>query len=112
MVKKRLGIFAAAAMAISLGVASPAHADPATDFLAHVSEYGFNVGAQGADMEIMLANAATICGYLHFGFTPEQARRYIHYQYPDATPQQLAGFVEAAQTTFCGPLFAPVTTGW
>lgn len=95
----------------SLGGAPQAHADAGSDFLAKVSEYGFDVGAQGEDVYI-LAHAATLCGYLHHGFSPEQASMYIHYQYPDATPQQLAGFAEAAQTTLCEAVTGLIQPAW
>ncbi|MGH3969771.1 MAG: DUF732 domain-containing protein [Mycobacterium sp.] len=119
MATKRLGI-AAAVMVTSLVVAVPAHADPDNDFhvepgdefLAMLSEEGLDVGHSGADVQLTLASAEMVCHLLHYDFTAEDAGRYVGYQFPKATPQQLAGFVEAAQTKLCPLAYAPVYPGW
>jgi hypothetical protein len=119
MAKNRLGI-AAAVMSISLVGVGPAHADPSNElhvepsdeFLAMLSEEGLDAGHSGADVQLTLASGEMVCHILHYGFTAEDARRYVGYQFPKATPQQLAGFVKAAQTKLCPLAYTPVYPGW
>jgi hypothetical protein len=104
----RTGMFTAVAISTSLLVAVPANADPGTDFLTMVSAAGLNVGDTPADVEITLSTGDEICNVLHDGYSPQEAARQVHYRFPNATPQQAAGFVDAAQAKLCGPLFAPM----
>jgi Protein of unknown function (DUF732) len=103
------GLFAVAAVSTSLVVAVPAQADPGTDFLTMVSGLGLNVGETPADVQQTLAAAVAICDVLFYGFTPEVASRQVHYVFPNATPQQAAGFVDAAnRSKLCEQDMAPL----
>lgn len=107
--RSRLGISAALlASGLSLPFAVPAQADASDDFLEVLSTSGFDVGESGTDVAFALAAATSICALFHWGFTAEDAKADIVYEFPDATPQQLAAFVEAAQSTLCEVAYAPV----
>lgn len=108
----RSGILAAVTVSICLTSAPLAHADPASEFLAQLSEHGFDTETSGTDTQILLANGETVCSFVHYGRTPEQARRYLSYQYPDNTPEQLVAFVDAAQATLCEANYAPPLPRW
>lgn len=105
MSKTRIGMFAATVMSTSLVIAVPAHADNGSDFLAMVSGEGLNVGDTPADIELTLAKGDQICHLIHIGYTPEVAGRQIKYEFPNATAQQVAGFVDAAQAKLCPQSF-------
>ena len=94
-------MLAAAVMSTSLVVALPAHADDGSDFVAIVSGEGINVGDTPEDTELTLTNGELVCHLLYYGFTPQDARRQVRYSLPNATPQQVAGFVDAAQAKLC-----------
>lgn len=101
-------MFAATVISTSLVVALPAHADAGADFLTMVSGEGLNVGDTSADVEITLATGAEICSVLHNGYSAQEAARQVHYVFPNATPEQAAGFVDAAQAKLCGPMYEPL----
>lgn len=109
--KLRIGVLAAAAVVTSLVGAVPAHADNASDFLAKVSEHGLNVGDTPPDMQATLAAGTEICQLLHYGYTPQVAGQQLPYVYPNATPEQIAGFVEAAQLYLCPQMETPLQPG-
>lgn len=111
MAKMRIGMLVAAGMATSLVVAVPAHADSASDFLAMVSGDGLNVGDTPADVQIALSTGNEICQLIHYGYTPQVAGRQVPYVFPNATPQQVAGFVQAAQAHLCAQLYTPLQPG-
>jgi hypothetical protein len=111
MAKMRLGMFAAAVVSTSLMVAVPAHADASSDFLARVSAEGINAGDTPADVQLTLATASEICQLIHFGYTPQLAGRQVKYMFPNATPQQTTGFVDAAQAKLCPELYTPLQPG-
>jgi Protein of unknown function (DUF732) len=111
MAKMRLGMFAAAVVSTSLMVAVPAHADASSDFLARVSAEGINAGDTPADVQLTLATASEICQLIHFGYTPQLAGRQVKYTFPNATPQQTTGFVDAAQAKLCPVLYTPLQPG-
>ncbi|AEF37798.1 hypothetical protein JDM601_3798 [Mycolicibacter sinensis] len=96
----------------SLLFAVPAPADPATDFLSTLRESGYDLGSTTYDEEMTLINASTACSLMHYDYTPEQARDYLRFQYPDVAPSQLAVLVSVAQQTLCGPQFTPVEHDW
>jgi Protein of unknown function (DUF732) len=101
MPRGRIGTFVAAVMSTSLVVASPAQADNSTDFLTTVSGEGLNVGDALPDVELTLTTATQVCRLLFLGFSPRDAGRMVPYRFPKASPQQVAGFVDAAQATLC-----------
>jgi Protein of unknown function (DUF732) len=105
MARTLIGIFAATVVSTTLVVAVPAHADNGSDFLAMVSGEGLNVGDTPADVELTLAKGDQICHLLHYGYTPEVAGRQVKYAFPNATAQQVAGFVDAAQAKLCAQSF-------
>jgi hypothetical protein len=108
----RIGMLVAAVMSTSLVVAVPAGADNASDFLAMVSERGINVGDTPADVELTLATGTEVCELIWHGYTPEVASRQVKYQFPNATSEQSAGFVEAAQARLCAQAFTtPLVPG-
>jgi hypothetical protein len=112
MVKMGIGTFAAAVMSSALAVAVPAHADSASDFLTLVSGQGFNVGDTPADVQLTLSMGVEVCHLIHEGYTPQVAGRQVPYMFPNATPQQIAGFVNAAQTSkLCARQFGPLQPG-
>jgi hypothetical protein len=111
MATMRIGVLAAAIMSTSLLVGAPAHADNGSDFLAMISALGLNPGDTPADVTLTLANATEICQLIHYGYTPEVAGRQVKYFYPNATAQQVSGFVSAAQATLCPQAFAPLEPG-
>src|SRR4051812_24912966 len=105
----RFGIgVAAMASVLSLALAAPASADASDDFLKMVSVSGFDVGSTGTDIAYTLSAATSVCALFHYGFTAQDARADIVYEFPNATPQQLAAFVEAAQATLCEIAYEPV----
>lgn len=107
--RTRLGIgMTAIAAAVMLAVAAPARADASDDFLNMVSASGFDVGDTGTDIAYTLSTATSVCTLFHYGFTAEDAQADIVYEFPHATPQQLAAFVEAAQATLCEVAYEPV----
>ena len=109
-VKVRVGLSAVALMPICLVAAVPANADAASDFLAALAEQGLNVGDTPVDVQLTLAAATEICQLiLYDGYTPAVASRQVHYLFPNATPEQSIGFVEAAQKSkLCTEQYAPV----
>ncbi|KBZ60983.1 hypothetical protein K875_03934 [Mycobacterium [tuberculosis] TKK-01-0051] len=111
MATMHIGMFAAAVISTSLVVGVPAHADAGSDFLAMVSAEGINVGDTPADVQVTLATAAEICELIHFGYTPQVAGRQVKYVFPNATPQQTASFVDAAQAKLCPAQFTPLQPG-
>jgi hypothetical protein len=111
MAKMGVATFITVAISASLVGAAPAHADSSTDFLTKVSSEGLNVGDTPPDVELTLETANTICQIIHAGFTPQEAGRQIPYVFPKATPQQVAGFVSAAQETLCVQEFTPLQPG-
>ena len=110
MVKMRIGLFAAAVLSTWFA-AVPAHADNASDFLTMVSGQGLNVGDTPADVQLTLATAVGVCHVIHEGYTPQVAGRQVPYVFPNATPQQVAGFVAAAQAKLCAQQFGPLQPG-
>jgi hypothetical protein len=111
MAKRRIGTFVAAVMLTPLVVAPPAQADNSSDFLTMISGEGINVGDTGADVQLTLSTAVEVCRILAFGATPQDAGRIVPYSFPNATPQQVAGFVAAAQSTMCAQVFTPLQPG-
>jgi hypothetical protein len=111
MAKGRIGTFVAAVMSTSLVVAPPAQADNSSDFLTRVSAEGLNVGDTPPDVELTLSTAVQVCRVMFFGLTPQDAGRMVPYRFPEATPQQIAGFVDAAQATMCAQIFTPLQQG-
>jgi hypothetical protein len=112
MAKMRIGTLAAAVMSTSLVVGVPAHADNGSDFLAMVSAEGLNAGDTPEDVIMTLADGAEICHIIdESGFTPEVAGRQVNYMFPKATPQQVAGFVAAAQAKLCPQLAVQLQPG-
>lgn len=111
MATKRVGTFVAAVMSTLLVVAPLAQADNSNDFLTMVSREGINVGDTPPDVEFTLATATEVCRIIYFGFTPQEAARMVPYRFPKATPQQVAGFVDAAQATLCTQQFTPLQPG-
>ncbi len=104
-------MFVAAVMSISLAVAPPAQADNSSDFLTMVSAEGLNVGDAPPDVELTLSTAEQVCRLMFFGFTPQDAGRMVRYRFPEATPQQVAGFVDAAQAKMCAQANTPLQPG-
>jgi hypothetical protein len=104
-------MLAAAVLMTSLVVAVPAHADNASDFLDLLSGDGVNVGDSPADVELTLTAGQLVCHLLHDGFTTQDANREMRYSFPDATPEQLAGIVEAAQAKLCAQAYTPLQPG-
>jgi hypothetical protein len=105
-------MLAAAVMSTSLVVGVPtAHADNAGDFLAMLSGEGINVGDTPADVQLTLATGELVCHLLQDGYTPQDADRQVRYGFPNATPQQIGGFVEAAQAKLCAQAYAPLQPG-
>ncbi len=104
-------MLAAAAASISLVVAAPAHADNASDFLAVVSGLGINVGDTPPDVSLTLAAGELVCQLLHYDSTPQEAGRNVLYTFPNATPQQVSGFVDAAQDKLCEQSYGPLQLG-
>jgi Protein of unknown function (DUF732) len=111
MAKRRIGTFVAAVMSASLVVAPPAQADNGSDFLTMVSSEGLNVGDRPPDVEFTLATAMEVCRVVAFGFTPQEAGRMVLRRFPKATPQQVGGFVDAAQATMCAQAYTPLQPG-
>lgn len=111
MPRVRIGVFAAAVIATSLAVVAPAHADTGSDFLAMVSGEGINAGDTPVDTGLTLSTGELVCDLLHYGYTPQVAGREVLYSFPNATPQQATGFVDAAQATLCVD-WAPRQSGW
>jgi hypothetical protein len=111
MTKMGIGTFVAVVISTSLVGAAPAHADASTDFLTKLSSVGLSPGDTPPDVEITLETANTICQIIHAGFTPQEAGRQIPYVFPKATPQQIAGFVSAAQETLCVQEYTPLQPG-
>jgi hypothetical protein len=111
MAKLRIGVLVVAAMVTSLVGAVPAQSDNASNFLAKVSEHGLNVGDTPADMQATLATGTEICQLLHYGYTPQVAGQQLPYVFPNATPEQIAGFVEAAQRYLCPQMETPLQPG-
>lgn len=109
--KLRMAMFAAAVVSTSLVVGMPAHADNGSDFLAILSGEGINVGDTPADVELTLSSGQLVCHLLHDGYTPQDAERDVRYAFPNATPQQLAGFVEAARAKLCAQAYTPLQPG-
>jgi Protein of unknown function (DUF732) len=113
MPKVRIGMLVAAVMSTSLAVATPAHADNGTDFLAMLSAEGFNVGDTPPDLELTLTAGTTVCLLLNHGQTPQEAGQVISAEYPNATSQQITGLVGAAQAKLCTQQTAPrQQAGW
>ena len=100
-----------AVMSLSLAIAPLAQADSSTDFLTTISGEGLNVGDSPADVELALGTAVQVCRILKLGDTPQEAGLVVPYRFPKATPEQVAGFVAAAQTTLCAQVFAPLEPG-
>jgi Protein of unknown function (DUF732) len=94
-------MFVAAVVLTPLLVAAPAQADASSDFLTLISGEGINAGDIGPDVQLTLSTAVEVCRLLSFGYTPQDAGRIIPYRFPNATPQQVAGFVGAARATLC-----------
>jgi hypothetical protein len=111
MMKMAIGAFIAVAISTLLLGAVPAHADASTDFLTRVSSEGLNVGDTPPDVQLTLETANTICQIIHAGFPPQEAGRQVPYVFPSATPQQVAGFVSAAQETLCVQAYTPLQSG-
>jgi hypothetical protein len=111
MAKRRIGTFVAAVMSTSLVVAPLAQADNSSDFLTMVSAQGLNVGDTSPDVQFTLSTAVQVCRVMFFGNTPQDAGRLVPYRFPDATPEQVAAFVYAAQTTMCAQLYTPLPPG-
>lgn len=111
MPKTQIGILAAVVVSTSLLLAAPARADSSDDFLAAVSALGIKAGDTGADVGITLDNGLTICDIIRMGYSPEVASHQVKYMYPDPTPQQVAGFVDAAQSTLCAWHETPLQSG-
>lgn len=105
MAKKRIGI-CVAVLSVPVLLATPAHADPGSEFLELVAATGLDVGPSITDRLFALATAESLCDLFHYGFTADDARDNIVYKYPNATPQQLAGFVSAAQSKLCAQAYA------
>ena len=103
--------FIAVAISTSLMGSAPAYADSSTDFLTKVSSEGLNVGDTPPDVQLTLETANTICQIIHYGYTPQEAGRQVPYVFPKATPQQVAGFVSAAQETLCVQAYTPLQPG-
>jgi hypothetical protein len=101
----------AMAVSTSLMGAAAAHADASTDFLTKVSGEGLSVGDTPPDVQLTLETANTICQIIHYGYTPQEAGRQVPYVFPKATPQQVAGFVSAAQETLCVQEYTPLQPG-
>lgn len=102
----------AAAFAALLASAPVATADPGNDFLAALAAQGFDAGELDADVQLTLSAGQRVCHFLHYGYTPADASMNLAYRYPNATPGQIAGFVQAAQDTLCGPAYTPVEPDW
>ncbi|GAB5015260.1 hypothetical protein MAHJHV65_18770 [Mycobacterium avium subsp. hominissuis] len=98
-------------LSASVVVAAPASADSGADFLAVVSETGINVGDSPADVVLTLSRGMLACRLLHYGYPTEVAIREVGYGFPDATPAQLVGFVDAAKATLCEPNFRQLNPG-
>jgi hypothetical protein len=96
-----VALLIAVAVSTSLIGSASAHADSSTDFLTKVASEGLNVGDTPPDVQLTLETANTICQIIHYGYTPQEAGRQVPYVFPKATPQQVAGFVSAAQETLC-----------
>jgi hypothetical protein len=111
MAKVRSRMFITAVVSTSLAVVVPAHADNGSDFLAIVSAEGINVGDAPPDVQVTLGAAEYVCHLLHYGFTPQEAGRQVHYTLPNLTPTQAAGFVDAAQAKLCAEAFGPLQPG-
>jgi hypothetical protein len=101
----------AVAVSTPLIGSAPACADSSTDFLTKVASEGLNVGDTPPDVQLTLETANTICQIIHYGYTPQEAGRQVPYVFPKATPQQVAGFVSAAQGTLCVQAYTPLETG-
>jgi Protein of unknown function (DUF732) len=101
----------AMAVSTSLMGAAAVHADASTDFLTKVSGEGLSVGDTPPDVQLTLETANTICQIIHYGYTPQEAGRQVPYVFPKATPQQVAGFVSAAQETLCVQEYTPLQPG-
>ena len=97
----QVGLFVAAVISTSLTVASPAHADDSSDFLARVSGEGIDVGDTPTDVQFTLSTGMEVCHVLYYGYTQQQAGLMVPYRFPNASARQVAGFVEAAQATLC-----------
>lgn len=105
-------IGAATALAsVSIGLATPADADSGADFLAVLSKTGINVGDSPADVVLTLSRGMLACRLLHYGYPTEVAIREVGYGFPDATPAQLASFVDAAKAKLCEPNFRQLNPG-
>ncbi|WP_368834390.1 DUF732 domain-containing protein [Mycobacterium intracellulare] len=111
MVMKEVAALTAALVFAPLATATPARADASTDFLTMVSNEGLNVGDTPPDVQITLDTANLICQIVHNGFTPQEAGRQVPYVFPHATPDQVAGFVTAAQATLCVQAYTPLQPG-
>lgn len=106
-----MGAFVAAVMSTSLVLAPFSQADNSDDFLTMVSAEGLNVGDAPPDVEFTLSTAVQVCRLIFFGNTPQEAGRMVPYRFPEASPQQVAGFVEAAKATMCAQLYTPLQPG-
>ena len=95
MAMMRIGILAATVLSAAVVVSVPAHADNSSEFITSLSGLGLNPGDTPADVSLTLANAMEICMLIHYGYTPEVAGRQVKYFYPNATPEQAAGFALA-----------------
>jgi hypothetical protein len=95
----------------SLVAGVPARADNGSDFLAALSSEGINVGDTPADVQLTLSSGQVVCHLLHDGYTSQVAERDVRYSFPNATPQQLAGFVQAAREKLCAQAYTPVQPG-
>lgn len=104
-------MLAATVVSTSLVIGVPAHADSASDFVKMLSAVGLNPGDTPADVTLTLSSAVQICQLIHLGYTPEVASRQVKYVYPKATPQQVKGYMDAAQATMCPAAFTPLQEG-
>jgi hypothetical protein len=112
MATVRIGMLVIAAMSTWLVIAVPARADNATDFLAKVSEEGLNTGDTSTDVQLTLYLGTAVCELMHYGYTPQIAGRQVLYRFPNATPGQVAGFVDAAQAKLCAQDYGPLDAGY
>jgi hypothetical protein len=99
-VKKPLALGILAAIALSLGAATPvANATPTDDFLRQVRANGIGVNAPDA---AVIEDAREVCDMLDY---QERAYQYLN-QHSGLDRNQSALFVAASVTYFC-PQFAP-----
>jgi hypothetical protein len=91
-------------MATSLGLAAPAHADPATNS-GFVGALG-KAGIKFSDNDSAIKAGKTVCALMDLWETEPQVVDEVAQQNPNISPDKAERFATIAQTTYC-PQYLP-----